>query len=153
MTDNADSRKSCTFRGIQANYLKGASNISVKFLHIFWNVEVLKALKFSSELKLEHFAPDFKKENATLVENYRPISLSPIICNIFERIMLDKITNYMNVYLSPYLCGYGNCFNTQAAFSSLIEKWKWIIDNKGYGAAILRPLLVESSVIVQRTHL
>ena len=46
----------------------------------------------------------------------------------------------MNEYLSPYLCGYRKGFNTQTALSSLIEKWKQIIDNKGYGAAILMDL-------------
>ena len=46
----------------------------------------------------------------------------------------------MNEYLSPYLCGYRKRFNNQTALSSLIEKWKQIIDNKGYGAAILMDL-------------
>ena len=43
----------------------------------------------------------------------------------------------MNEYLFPYLCRYRKGFNTQTALSSLIEKWKQIIDNKGCGAAIL----------------
>ena len=43
----------------------------------------------------------------------------------------------MNEYLSHYYCGYRKGFNAQTALSSLIEKWKQIIDNKGYGAAIL----------------
>ena len=42
----------------------------------------------------------------------------------------------MNEYLSPYLCGYRKGFKMQTALSSLIEKWKQIIDNKSYGAAI-----------------
>ena len=46
----------------------------------------------------------------------------------------------MNEYLSRYLCGYRKGCNTQTALSSLIEKWKQIIDNKGYGSAILMDL-------------
>ena len=45
----------------------------------------------------------------------------------------------MNKYLSPYLCGYRKGFSVQTALSFLIENWK-IIDNKGYGAAILMDL-------------
>ena len=138
--DNLDSRKSGIFGGIPANCLKGVSDISAKFLHTVWNDEVLTDLKFPSELKLADVVPAFKKEDSTLVENYRPISLLPIISKIFERIMLNQITTYMNEYLSRYLCGYRKGFNTQTALSSLIEKWKQIIDNKGYGAAILMDL-------------
>ena len=46
----------------------------------------------------------------------------------------------MNEYLSPYLCGYRKGFSTQTALSFLIEKWKKIVDNKGYGAGILMDL-------------
>ena len=64
----------------------------------------------------------------------------PIISKVFERIMLNQITAYMDEYLSPHLCGYRKGFSTQTALSSLIEKWKEILDNKGYGAAVLMDL-------------
>ena len=49
--------------------LKGVSDISARFLHTVWNDEVLKYLKFPSELKLADIVPAFKKEDSTLVEN------------------------------------------------------------------------------------
>ena len=70
MIDNLDSRKSGTFGGIPANCLKGVSDISGKVLHNIVNDEVLKNLKFPSELKLEDVVPAFKKEDSALVENY-----------------------------------------------------------------------------------
>ena len=112
MINNLDSRKSATFGGIPDNCLKGVSDISAKFLHTVRNDEVLTDLKFPSELKLADVVPAFKKEDSTLVENYRPISLLPVTSKIFERIMLKQITTYMNEYLSPYLCGYRKGFNT-----------------------------------------
>ena len=42
--------------------------------------------------------------------------------------------------MSPYPGRYKKGFNTQTALFSLIEKWKQIIDNKGYGTAILMDL-------------
>ena len=116
--DNLDSRKSGTFGGIPANYIKGVSDISAKFLHTVWNDEVLKDLKFPSVLKLADVVPACKKEDSTLVENYRPISLLPIISKIFEIIILNLINTYMSEYLSPCLCGYRKGFNTQTAFFS-----------------------------------
>ena len=44
------------------------------------------------------------------------------------------------VFLSIHLCGYGKGFSTQTAFPSLIEKWKAVLDRKGFSAAILTDL-------------
>ena len=94
MIDNLDSRINETFGGTPANCLKGVSDISAKFLHTVWNDEVFQDLKFPSELKLADVVLAFKKEDSTLVENYRPISLLPIISKIFERTMHNEITTY-----------------------------------------------------------
>ena len=101
MIDNLDSRKSGTFGGIPANCLKAVSDISAKVLQTVWNDEVLKDSKFPSELELADVVPAFKKEDSTLVENYRPIIFLLIISKIFESIMLNQITTYTNEYLSP----------------------------------------------------
>ena len=140
MIDNLDSSKSGTFGGVPTNCLKGVSDISAKFLNSVWNNEVLKDLKFASGLKLADIVPVFKKDDSTLVKDYRPISLLPIISKVFQRIMLNQITAYMDEYLSPHLCGYRKGFSTQTALSSLIEKWKQILDDKGYGAAVFMDL-------------
>ena len=105
-----------------------------------WNNEVLKDLKFASGLKLADIVPVFQKDDSTLVKNYKPVNLLPIISKVFERIMLNQITAYMDEYLSPHLCGYRKGFSTQTALSSLIEKWKQILDDKSYGAAVLMDL-------------
>ena len=54
--------------------------------------------------------------------------------------MQKQIHNYITNFLSPYLCGYRKVYNTQQALVSLIEKWKKILDNKGFGGAVLRDL-------------
>ena len=38
------------------------------------------------------------------------------------------------------MCGYRKGFSTQHALLSLIEKWKKLLDNKGYRGAILMDL-------------
>ena len=43
-------------------------------------------------------------------------------------------------FLSSYLCGYRKGFSTPQALLSLIEKWKNILDKKGYGGAVLMDL-------------
>ena len=44
---------------------------------------------------------------------------------------------HVDLFLSPYLCGYRKGFSTQQALISLLEKWKILLDWKGYAGAIL----------------
>lgn len=46
-------------------------------------------------------------------KNYRPASLFPTLSNVFGKIMKMKFGNYVNNFLSQYLCDYRKGFNTQ----------------------------------------
>ena len=83
----------------------------------------------------------YKKKDPTLVENYRPVSELPCVSKVFERILQKQISSSIGKFIFPYLCGSRNGFNTQYAFLSLIEKWKKILDGKGYTASVLMELL------------
>ena len=54
--------------------------------------------------------------------------------------MQRQKNNYITNHLYLYLCGYGKGYNTQQALVSLIEKWKKILDDKGFGGAVLMDL-------------
>ena len=54
--------------------------------------------------------------------------------------MQRQINNDITNHLSPYLYGYRKGYNTQQALISLIEKWKKILDDKGFGVAVLMDL-------------
>ena len=54
--------------------------------------------------------------------------------------MQRQINNYITNNLFSYLCGYRKGYNTQQAFISLTEKWKKILDDKGFGNAVLMDL-------------
>ena len=91
-------------------------------------------------MKLADITPVYKKNDRTLVENYRPVDVLPTVSKILERIIQKQFSALVNEFLSPYLCGYRKGFNTQYALLSLIEKWKKTLDNKGYTGAILMDL-------------
>ena len=54
--------------------------------------------------------------------------------------MQKQINNYITNCLSPYFCGYRKDYNTQEALVSFLEKWKKILDDKGFGSAVLMDL-------------
>ena len=51
--------------------------------------------------------------------------------------MQRQINDYIANHLSPYLCEYRKGYNTQQALVFLIEKWKRILDHKGFRGAVL----------------
>ena len=51
-----------------------------------------------------------------------------------------QISQYINSFLTTYLCDYRKGFNSQQALLSLIEKWKIVLDSKGYGVAVFTDL-------------
>ena len=55
--------------------------------------------------------------------------------------MQRQINNYIKNHLSPYQCGYRKGCNNQQALVSFIEKWKNILDDKGFGGAVLMDML------------
>ena len=56
--------------------------------------ESLKKGIFPDIWKKENIIPVHKKEDKTLINNYRPISLLPIFGKIFERVIYNSLLNY-----------------------------------------------------------
>ena len=82
----------------------------------------------------------FKKEDASLLKNYRPVSVPPVVSKIYERKMQKQILEYIDKHLSPHLCGYRKGHSTQTTLISMFEKWKLSIDKKGFPGGILMDL-------------
>ena len=77
-----------------------------------WCEAVLNS-NFPNNLKLADITATFKAIDATCDENYRPISVLPVVSKLFERIMQNKLFPYFEDFLSPFLCGYRKGYSTQ----------------------------------------
>ena len=74
-----------------------------------------------------------KRDDSTLAKNYRLVSVLPCVSKIFGKTMQKQIFQYIEKFLSPLLlCGYGKGFSTHIALLGLVEKWKALLDKKGY---------------------
>ena len=51
---------------------------------------------FPETLKLAKVAPIFKKDDPHLTDNYRPISLLPVISKVFEKVVFRQVYDYFN---------------------------------------------------------
>ena len=65
---------------------------------------------FPVDWKKSNIVPAHKKENKNLIENYRPISLLPIFCKIYERLIFNSIFSYFikNLFTKSQ-CGFLPC--------------------------------------------
>ena len=137
--DALNCKKSCKSDSIPATFLKKYSSICSEPLYNIIN-DGFRNAAFDKDLKYADIIPVHKKDDTTEKSNYRPISLLPVVAKLFERFMQRQIGAFMDIYLSPYLCGYRKGFNAQHALLSLIEKWRISLDKKGSGGAVLMDL-------------
>ena len=152
-----NTKKVGTFGNIPTKVLKESSNVCNSTLKDIWNYEILGKQNFSKNLKLADITPVYKKKDPILVENYRPVSVLPSVSKVFERIIQKQFSSFIDEFLSPFLCGYRQGFNTQYALLSLIEKWKNTLDNKGYTGAVLMDLskafdTINHELLIARLH-
>ena len=68
--------------------------------------------------------PIFKKNERSIKENYRPVSILPIFSNIFEKILHDQTSAYFANILSKNKCGFRKGYSSQHCLVAMIEKWK-----------------------------
>ena len=92
--------------------LKEASDICAPALNDIWNNEIIIQKCFSNNLELAYVTPVFKKQNASLLKNYTPVSVPLVVFKIYERVMQKQILEYIDKHLSPDLCGYGRGVRT-----------------------------------------
>ena len=139
--NNLNAKKSGTFMNIPVKRLKEVVDIVAQPLTDIWNMEIVHGKKFASQLKLADITPLHKKLEAIKKENYRPVSLLPVVSKLFERVMQKQMIAYIEKFLSPYLCGYRKGFNSQYALIAMIEKWKKCLDGEGgFAGAIMMDL-------------
>ena len=112
--------------------------------------------EFSDESKLADVRPIYKKDDPNNSKNFRPVSVLPVVLNFFEKIMHDQISQYISSFLT-YLCGYRKEFSTQQTRLSLIEKWKIVLNSKGYGGAVLMDIskafdTINGDLLIAKLH-
>ena len=133
-------KKAITFLNIPNNMLKKMCAVVAVPLCTIWNEQVIKNCSFPYELKLADIKPIHKKLEQIFEKNYRPVSILSVVSKVFERILQKQMTDFVNGFLSPYLCGYRKGFSPQYALLAMIEKWKKSLDNKGFAGGVLMDL-------------
>ena len=93
---------------------------------------------FPNKLKIANVTPIFKKGSRVDKNNYRPISVLPIFSKLFEKLMYQRLYNYLEHHeiLYPLQFGFREKCSTSHALISISELIRNSIDNKEFGCGI-----------------
>ena len=84
-----------------------------------------------SQWKCARVTPIYKGGDKTCIENYRPISVIPILAKVMEKVVYKQLSQYLteNNILSDCQSGFRPMYSTQTALLNVTDKWMRLIDS------------------------
>ena len=80
--------------------------------------------------KVGHISAIFKKGNRHLSANYRPVSLTSIVCKVMEAIIRDKLMNHLLLHgLSDHQHGFVHGRSCTLQLLTALNQWTEMLDN------------------------
>ena len=118
-----DISKAAGIDKISGRFLKDGVNILAKPIAKICNISISSGL-FPSDCKIAKLKPLYKKGSKTNPENFRPISLLPLISKVIETIVYDQVEDYLlqNNILYNYQSRFKKNHSTDLFLSFLIDK-------------------------------
>ncbi len=119
---NLDGKKSGDIFNISPDLVKLNAQILAQILSIIFNISILEGC-FPSEMKVAKILPLHKGDSVLIPGNYRPISLLPIFSKIFERLIYNRLIEFIsqNSILSELQFGFQKNKSTEQAVTSIIS--------------------------------
>ena len=72
----------------------------------------------------------YKKDSIYEVKNYRPVTLIPACDKVFEKLLSQQVTAFIEPRLSRNLTAYRKRHSTDTSLIKLTENWKRAIDDR-----------------------
>ena len=134
-------KNSAGIDGISVKLLKKLSPAVINPLTLIIN-QYLDTGIFPKTLKIAKVLPLFKKDDPTIMENYRPISLLIAISKLSEKVVFSQLSEYFHKNNLFYDSQYGFLKNhsTEYAAMELTDKVLKDIDEKNISFAIFMDL-------------
>ena len=134
-------KKATGIDNLPSNLLKDAAPVISKPLAHIINLSLTTSI-FPTEWKEAKITPLFKSGKKSSVENYRPISILPVISKIAEKIVQKQLTEYLeeNKLLTDYQFGYRKHSSTEMAANLFIDDIRKQVDQGNLAGALFLDL-------------
>ena len=114
---------------------------------------------FPSELKIAQVLPLYKNNDPMLFNNYRPILLLPFFSKLFERLMYNRLSDFIEKHhlLYQFQFGFPKNHSTFMALVILLEKITEALDSSEFAICILIDFrkafdTVEHNILLQKLY-
>lgn len=127
--------------GFSSKLIKHLKESLVSPLTLICN-QSIKSGTFPNLMKIAKVIPLFKKGDAELVDNYRPISLLPALSKVLERVLYEQIFDYFTAHklFAESQYGFRKNRSTDQAAIELVDKISAVVDNRKQAIAIFMDL-------------
>ena len=122
---------------ISSYFLKLALPYIIKSLACMFNMS-LENREFPALWKTARVIPIFKEGDKNAKENYRPISVLPIVSRFFERLVYNQLYQHLNTndLLTPSQSGFRTLHSTATALLKCTDDWYNSLDAGKYVGVI-----------------
>ena len=136
-----DPNKAVGTDGISAKILRTvAAGISESLTSLF-NAS-LRSGEMPSKWKSTHVTPVHKGGDVESAENYRPVSVLPVVVKVFEKLVHHQVYSYLqeNNILHPMQFGFRPGHTTQDVLVSMVDEWRKALDEDKLVGSIMLDL-------------
>ena len=156
LISDLDDNKSSGPCSIPSKFLKLVNNdISIPFSDIC-NTSFKEGI-FPEKNKFAKVIPTLKKGSTKDVNNYRPISLLSTFSKIMEKLMINRLNNFLELHsiIYPNQFGFRAGHSTTHSLISIVETINKTIDSKKYGCGVFIDLkkafdTVNHDILIQK---
>ena len=119
--------------GINVSLVKDNKHLLCTPLEILYNLS-LKTGQVPDKLKIAKVIPLFKKGDKDVISNYRPISILSVFNKILEKLVYNRVYNFLQNcnLLYNYQFGFRKNYSTSLALLDTLDGCYTNIDNKNY---------------------
>ena len=117
--------------GIHSRILKEGIDFISEALYIIFK-RSLDYAEIPEDWKCGHVVPLFKKGSKNSVNNYRPVSITSVVCKLLEKIIKDVLTSFLdsNSIITPAQHGFRK---GKSCLSNLLEFLEFVTDHVDQG--------------------
>ena len=134
-------RKSTGIDKIPAKIIRIAAPVITNSLTKIFNMAIISAT-VPFEWKVARVTPIFKNGPRNLLNNYRPISILPVVSKLFEKVLYEQLHEYLvtQELLSPRQFGFRKFHSTASALLDSTNEWFINMDRGLFNIAVFLDL-------------
>ncbi|CAB4007916.1 Hypothetical predicted protein [Paramuricea clavata] len=138
---NLSTTKATGMDKISAKILQVAAPVIAPSLTEIFNMSI-DSDQFPSDWKAARVIPLFKKGQRSMLGNYRPISILPVVSKLMERIMYDQMYEYLNQnnLFSKHQFGFRPYHSTTTTLLDCTNEWYTNMDRGLYNLVVFLDL-------------